>query len=151
MWVFRWSCRGYMWQGTVVGTVVRASMLINCDLGPSLCCSRSNGGDADQHIMLLGHRRYLASTLRACVTIWKSYPACNPTCGVLTLPFFRSCALARHYRYLTQRLCEGGNLQVTCASRAREQNARLCIHIHATRIICTVSLSAGRYERRRRR
>jgi hypothetical protein len=58
-----------MWQGTVVGTVVRASMLINCDLGPSLCCSRSNGDDADQHIMLLGHRRYLASTLRACVTI----------------------------------------------------------------------------------
>ena len=94
-----------MWQGTVVGTVVRAPMLINCDLGPSLCCSSSsNGVDADQQIMLLG------DTLR---------PLCVP---VLLFAYLEILSWVQPYKWcfyftLLSFLCPGASLPllVGCA------------------------------------
>lgn len=60
--------------------------------------------------------------------IWKSYPWCNATCGVLLYPSF-SCALARHCYALVGRVKE--NLPSDVHEPGTRAECTLCIHIHA--------------------
>ena len=106
-------------ENTVVGTVVRAPMLINCDLGPSfhICC---NDVLADQHNGRYSWIPRLPTDLCYYSRIWKSYPG-----ATLHVAFY--------FTLLSLCLCPGASLpvvvgrakekkKVTCTSRARELN-----------------------------
>ena len=122
-------------QGKVVvaGTVVRAPMLINCDLGPSfhICC---NDVLADQHNGRYSWIPRLPTDLCYYSRIWKSYPG-----ATLHVAFY--------FTLLSLCLCPGASLPVVVGranfegeeesdvhepgTRA-ESNARFAyIHIHA--------------------